>query len=118
MKIVLAQFSNSRRINPTREATQPLTTKENMNMTTSQNIQFTRVKNDVNGNPCFVCHFLNLNTEEEKTCLATRYTDAAKRANKLGGKKFHNKQYAGGIVFQAYECELPGLEQMILELLK
>lgn len=32
---MLAQFSNSRKINPTRAASQPLTTKENMNMTTS-----------------------------------------------------------------------------------
>jgi hypothetical protein len=26
---------------------------------------FTRVKNDVNGNPRYVCHYLNLNTDEE-----------------------------------------------------
>ena len=35
---MLAQFSNYYRINPTRAASQPLTTKENMNMTTTTNL--------------------------------------------------------------------------------
>ena len=33
-------------------------------------------------------------------------TRAVKLANKLGGRKYHNKAYGGGIVFTAYECEL------------
>jgi len=28
-------------------------------------IEFTRIKNDINGNPRYVCHFLNLLTREE-----------------------------------------------------
>lgn len=54
---------------------------------------FTRVNNDVNGNPRYVCHYLN---------FANDYEIALKMAKKLGGKKFHNKQYGGGIVFQSY----------------
>jgi hypothetical protein len=54
---------------------------------------FTRVNNDVNGNPRYVCHFFKLNTKSE------RYNLALIRSRKLGGKKFHNKQYGGGIVF-------------------
>jgi len=77
-------------------------------------IQFTRVNNDVNGNPRYVCHFLNLLTNEENERLSTqyslggiseRYAFALKRAKKIGGRKFHNKQYGGGIVFQSYNIQ-------------
>lgn len=54
---------------------------------------FTRVNSDTNGNPRYVIHFLNLNND---------YENALKTARKLGGRKFHNKQYGGGIVFQSY----------------
>lgn len=79
-------------------------------------IEFTRVKNDINGNPRYVCHFLNLCTAEvynapvispwNKTypefTLIQKYAIAVKLANSIGGRKFHNKQYCGGIVFQSY----------------
>ena len=54
---------------------------------------FTRINNDVNGNPRYVFHFLE---------LADNYDEALKLAKKIGGKKFHNKQYGGGIVVQSY----------------
>jgi hypothetical protein len=73
---------------------------------------FTRVKNDVNGNPRYVCHYLNLNTDEEASVIMgwdaqgrlkyDKYALALTRAKTLGGRKFHNKQYGGGIVFQCY----------------
>jgi len=56
-------------------------------------VWFTRVKSDVNGNPRFVCHFVN---------LASNYVEACKLANKIGGRKFNTKKYGGGIVFQSY----------------
>ena len=61
-------------------------------------IDFTRIDNDINGNPRYVVHYLNFLKEGEKG----GYETALKRARKLGGKKFHNKQYGGGIVFQSY----------------
>ena len=64
-----------------------------MNTTTHNTVQFTRINNDINGNPRYVCHFLH---------IANDYQTAVKLANKIGGKKFHNKQYGGGIVFQSY----------------
>ena len=72
-------------------------------MITTEN--FTRVKNDINGNPRYVCHFLNLNTPEELNAepwidVSEKYNLALARARKLGGRKFHNKQYGGGIVFR------------------
>lgn len=59
-------------------------------------IQFTRVASDVNGNPRFVCHFVN---------LASNYVEACKLANKIGGRKYNTKKYGGGIVFQSYSLD-------------
>jgi len=73
-------------------------------MSTSENaIEFTRVNNDVNGNPRYVCHFLNFIAGGENLYdVDTKYNLALSRAKKIGGRKFHNKQYGGGIVFQSY----------------
>lgn len=78
----------------------------------TEQIEFTKIKHDVNGNPRYVCHFLHLLTREEiarphwgedgRRVSPTGYEIAVKRANKIGGRKFHNKSYGGGIVFQSY----------------
>jgi hypothetical protein len=74
-----------------------------------EKINFTRVNNDVNGNPRYVCHFLRLLTDEESNnydiSLDEKYSIALLRAKKIGGRKFHNKQYGGGIVFQSYNIQ-------------
>jgi hypothetical protein len=74
--------------------------------TTNNKIEWTQIDNDGNGNPRYVCHFLNLLTKEEKMSetldISEKYTMAVRRANKIGGRKFHNKTYGGGIVFQSY----------------
>lgn len=62
---------------------------------------FTRINNDVNGNPRFVCHFLKFITDKD----SNDYDLALSRAKQLGGRKFHNKQYGGGIVFQSYNLQ-------------
>lgn len=67
-------------------------------------IEFKKINNDSNGNPRYVFHFLN---------LANNYKDAIKIANSFGGRKFHNKQYGGGIVCQSYN--LQDLEKTILD---
>lgn len=71
-----------------------------------ETISFTRIKNDTNGNPRFVCHFLNLLTESESNdysvSVTQKYNNALFNSRKIGGRKFHNKQYGGGIVFQSY----------------
>ena len=58
---------------------------------------FTRINNDVNGNPRFVIHFLQLSDSYERALYL---------AKQIGGKKFHNKQYGGGIVFQSYNTDI------------
>jgi hypothetical protein len=57
---------------------------------------FTRINNDVNGNPRYVFHFLQ---------LADSYEQALKLSKKIGGRKFHNKQYGGGIAIQSYNLD-------------
>lgn len=76
----------------------------------SNTIEFTKVKHDVNGNPRYVCHFLNFINEGDKIKADTKgigfvsyeYQLALNKARAIGGRKFHNKQYGGGIVFQSY----------------
>ena len=88
-----------------------------------QNV-LTRLNNDVNGNPRYAIHFLKLNTRAEKNRTEFNYSTtnlydiAVKRAKQLGGKRYHNKQYGGGIVFQSYNTTalLDSIETLILEL--
>lgn len=76
-------------------------------MTNASKIDFIRVNNDVNGNPRLVVHFLQLLTKEELCSnllpIGIKYDLALIRAKTVGGKKYHNKSYGGGIVFQEYE---------------
>lgn len=75
-------------------------------------IDFTRINNDTNGNPRYVCHFLTFITDKDAfDSITNRYDLALSRSRKFGGRKFHNKQYGGGIVFQSYNID--GLGQKI-----
>jgi hypothetical protein len=88
-----------------------------MKTETVNDIQFTRIDSDVNGNPRYVCHFSNLLKDSENTDdISFKYATALARAKKIGGKKFHNKQYGGGIVFQSYNIRM--LAEEIIELTK
>jgi len=83
----------------------------------TEDIYFTRVNNDVNGNPRYVCHFLIFLTDkDDHISIMNRYALALNRAKRIGGHKFHNKQYGGGIVFQSYSIE--STKNSIVELVK
>lgn len=77
---------------------------------------FRRIDNDTNGNPRYVCHYVWLLTQDEldDPKFTNRYNVALLRAKPLGGRKFHNKQFGGGIAFQCYDREK--LENDILAL--
>lgn len=66
--------------------------------------KFTRINNDVNGNPRYVIHFLEFLNDEERINIpfTKKYEYAVKKAKLIGGKKYDNKNYGGGIVFQSY----------------
>jgi hypothetical protein len=75
-----------------------------MSTTTQQPIEFTQLKHDQNGNPRYVCSWLAFNTKT--------YADAVKLANKIGGKKYNNKTFAGGIVFSSFN---PKIEEKLIQ---
>lgn len=101
-------------------------------------IEFTRIDNDVNGNPRYVCHFLSIPITKEdqesidnpKTRLGKygeiikdnrfgierHYDLAINKAREIGGRKYHTKNYGGGIVFQSYNIHQT--EKDILNLVK
>lgn len=66
-------------------------------------LDFTTVTNDFFGSPRYVCHYLD---------IADTYEEALQIAKEFGGKKFNNKQYGGGIVFNTY-----GLRKLTINLL-
>lgn len=88
---------------------------------TTAGINFIRIDNDVNGNPRYVCHYLDLlsdnyfksedinNPKDGMSAsinkISMRYKIALQIAKKIGGKKFNTKQYGGGVVFQSYNIE-------------
>lgn len=57
--------------------------------------------------PRYVVHFTNLLPLDDqlKLGVSMAYTVALKRSRPLGGRKFNNKQYGGGIVFESYYPE-------------
>lgn len=61
-------------------------------------IEWTRVNSDVYGNPRYVCHWTTIPG-------AANYEEALKKCRAIGGRKFHNKQYGGGIVVQSYNIQ-------------
>ena len=69
----------------------------------SNNIEYTRVNNDINGNPRYVIHFFEFLDVSELT--VDNYELAHKRAKTLGGKIYRGKDFGGGFVFQSYNIQ-------------
>ena len=80
-----------------------------------------RIESDINGNPRYVIHFLDLLTEDEQVrvdnetkALREKYPNqwisaterlfsaSLSKARKIGGVKYRAKWFGGGIVFQSY----------------
>lgn len=65
--------------------------------------QVTRINSDKNGNPRYVIHYLSLSHLLNDDNVYNSYEQSLKIAKKrIGGKKYNNKKYGGGIVFQSY----------------
>ena len=82
------------------------------------NIRLTRVNNDNNGNPRYVVHFLDFLNNEENSFLpfSKKYEYALKKAKIIGGRKFDNKQFGGGVVFQSYNTD--NLKEQIIDVME
>ena len=85
----------------------------------SNQINFKRVNSDINGNPRYVCSFYHLLSETESNnydmSVSDQYNLALQKAKSLGGRKYHNKQFGGGIVFGSI-FNIKELENKILEI--
>lgn len=86
-------------------------------------ISWTKVNHDINGNPRYVCHFTQIiqdyyyaNDKGRELDIDDKYKIALSRAKKFGGRKFHNKQYGGGIIFCTYS--LREVENCILDVVQ
>ena len=62
----------------------------------SRDVEYFRVNNDVNGNPRYVIHFLEIDDD---------YNTALNISRKIGGKKYRAKWFGGGIVVQSYNLK-------------
>ena len=72
----------------------------------NEEIKLERANNDVNGNPRYILHFTavgrKLNDELGDAIKDRDLYLLSLQAAGRGFKKFHNKQYGGGIIFQSY----------------
>ena len=74
-------------------------------------MEYTRVSNDVNGNPRYVFHFLDFVNDDDKQ-EAKRISNgfhiinlkdiAVEKSREIGGKVYRGKDFGGGIVLQSY----------------
>lgn len=82
-----------------------------------QTIELTRINNDINGNPRYCVHFLDLLSPTENHSsipVEKRFNLALQKAKTIGGSKYRGKQYGGMIVFQSYNTG--NLTKQIIEL--
>ena len=83
--------------------------------------RFTRIKNDINGNPRHIIHFLDVEPPEladhyrDQYTILQRYQMAVHSAKPWGGKAYRGRSYGGGIVFTAYDFEMAALVNRILD---
>lgn len=90
-------------------------------------VEFKRINSDINGNPRYVCHFLNLTNEKDRETAQAEakrlqsfshipflFNIAMNKARKIGGKRYKGKDFGGGIVFQSYNIQ--DLENTVNEL--
>lgn len=72
-----------------------------------EKLPFYKTKNDINGNPRYIIHFLYLLNENEckGLTLDQKFNLALKKAKKIGGKQYRGKEFGGGIVFQSYNIQ-------------
>jgi len=63
-----------------------------------------RINNDINGNPRYVVHFLDLLTisDIQGLDIDQKFNLALEKARKVGGKIYRGKDFGGGIVIQSF----------------
>lgn len=72
-------------------------------------MEFKRVRNDVNGNPRYVFHFLAF-LKDDTSCedlggVSQAFEAVKANAKKLGFTKYRGKDFGGGLVTQSYNIQ-------------
>ena len=70
--------------------------RENTIKVNNKDVEYFRINNDINGNPRYVIHFLEIDND---------YNTALNISRKIGGKKYRAKWFGGGIVVQSYSLQ-------------
>lgn len=80
-------------------------------------MEVTRAKSDMYGNSRHIVHCKHfIHAAEREFVPAThRYAHALERARQYGGRAYRGKDYRGGIVFTAQECEIPNFVKWAME---
>lgn len=72
-------------------------------------MELVRTNNDINGNPRYIVHFMDLinDKERDEAPQGLKYVEylsmlALNKARQIGGKRYNGKDFGGGIVFQSY----------------
>jgi len=68
-----------------------------VNLKDGKKVKVYRIDNDINGNPRYVLHFLQLDISLKD------YQE--KSFSQYGLKKYRGKNFGGGLVIQSYNCE-------------
>jgi len=81
-------------------------------------VEYKRVKNDVNGNPRYVIHFLyflrlkEIDYKIDINSISKLFNQALKISREIGGKKYRGKDCGGCIVVSSYNLKA-NLETLI-----
>ena len=70
--------------------------RENTIKINGRDVEYFKIDNDINGNPRYVIHFLEIDND---------YNTALNISRKIGGKKYRANWFGGGIVIQSYSLE-------------
>lgn len=84
---------------------------KNQNSIDVEGIRFHTINNDVNGNPRYVFHFLD---------IASNYSVAKIAVKKIGGRAYTAKWYGGGLVISSYNLDdtAKQIKELRLEIIK
>lgn len=89
--------------------------KRGLVLLTGQPLEMFTVNNDSNGNARYVVHYLDLLTQAQLDMSVdlgvSKYAMALGNAKRINGRKFHNKQFGGGIVFSC--CSRSEIAEMV-----
>ena len=88
-------------------------------------LEYIKINNDINGNPRYLFHFLDLITDSQKREIEeqyikykeenksinyswnidSEYNTALNNSRLIGGKKYKGKDFSGGIVISSYSLQ-------------